>query len=212
MKIGIIGAGKIGATVGRLWHQAGHRLYFGTRHPQELGALAEELGGQAGTPEDAAAFGDAVLLAVPLDAVPDLGPRLVKAVAGKPVLDATNAFAQRDGELARAATRHPAGSSGWVASHFPGARVVKAFNTVNYKVLESGAHLGADGPGIPLASDDPKALALAEQLVRDAGFIPVTVGTLSDGKRLEPGSPVFNSGMRAADLAGVLRASVTTGT
>ena len=211
MKIGILGAGSIGGTVGTLWAQAGHEVRFGTRHPGEVKGLVERLGARAsaGTPEDAARFGDAVLLAVPVAAVPALGRAIANLVAGKVVLDASNAYRNRDGALADAAMDHPQGSSGWVASHLPGAYVVKAFNTVYFKVLASDAHRkGDEGPGIPLAGDDPRSLATAERLVRDAGFWPVVIGTLGKGKQFEPDTPVYGSGMRASDVARALGVAV----
>jgi 8-hydroxy-5-deazaflavin:NADPH oxidoreductase len=120
-------------------------------------------------------------------------------------MDAGNAYAQRDGDAATQATAHPAGTAGWVASFLPGARVVKAWNTVYFKVLEAEAHRGEDRVGIPLAGDDPAALATAAALVRDAGFAPVIVpGGLAAGKRFEPGSPVYNTGMRGRALAAAL--------
>lgn len=202
MRIGVVGAGMIGATLGRLWRKAGHEVRFGTRHPEALEALALELGASAGLPEEASAFGEVVLLAVPLGAVPMLGPKLLPSLRGKVVLDATNAYPSRDGESARAASAHPDGSSAWVAMHLPAARVVKAFNTVYFKTLQERAHLGT--VGIPLAGDEPDAVALTQQLVRDAGFIPVVVGGLASGKRFEPGTPVYNTGMDGTGLAKAL--------
>jgi 8-hydroxy-5-deazaflavin:NADPH oxidoreductase len=203
MKIGILGAGMIGGTLGRLWHRAGHEVIFGTRHPEKLAALVGELGDRAsaGGAELAARVGEVVLLATPLVAVPQLGADLAAYLAGKVVLDSNNAYADRDGDSGHQATAHAGGSSSWVASFFPGARVVKAFNTVYFKVLEAETGQGGDdGVGIPLASDDPGALAVAEQLVRDAGFTPVAIGGLAAGKRVEPGTPVYNTGMKAAAL------------
>ena len=92
-----------------------------------------------------------------------------------------------------------------MASHLPGARVVKAFNTVYFKTLQQEARRG--DVGIPLAGDDRTALATAETLVRDAGFTPVTVGALASGRRFEPGTPVYNTGMGAAELAQALGAA-----
>ena len=157
MKIGIVGAGMIGGTLGRLWHRAGHEVRYGARDPGKLDALVRELGerASAGTPESAAAFGEVVLLAVPLAATVELGRVIASHIGGKVVLDAGNAYAQRDGAAADAAMRHAAGSSGWVAAHLPGARVVKAFNTVYYKTLASEAGRGDDRVGIPLAGDAP---------------------------------------------------------
>lgn len=192
----------IGSTLGRLWRRAGHDVRFGTRHPEELQALGRELNVIAGTPEEAVAFGEVALLAVPLGAVPLLGPKLAASLRGKVVLDAANAYPARDGESARMASTHPDGSSAWVAMHLPGARIIKAFNTVYFKTLQERAHLGAIG--IPLAGDDPDALQLTRQLVRDAGFTPVVVGGLATGKRFEPGTPVYNSGLDAVGLAKAL--------
>jgi hypothetical protein len=203
MKIGIIGAGMIGGTLGRLWHQAGHEIYFGTRHPADLKPLVTELGerARAGTPEDVAQWADAILLAVPLMAVPPIADAIASAVHDKVIVDAGNPYPRRDGAAAEEALRHPAGSTGWVASHLPGARVVKAFNTVNYRVLQSEAHRAPDdGVGIPLSGDDEAALATAERLVRDAGFSPVRVGGLATGKRFEPGTEIYNTGMRASEI------------
>jgi len=192
----------IGGTLGRLWSTAGHEVRFGTRHPEELLPLTRELGAAAGSPEEAAAFGEVVLLAVPLGAVPALGLNVAASLRNKVVLDAANAYPGRDGESARAASAHPEGSSAWVAMHLPGAKVVKAFNTVYFKTLQERAHL--DNVGIPLASDDPEALRLTEKLVKDAGFTPVVVGGLANGKRFEPGTPVYNTGLDGVAVARAL--------
>ena len=78
---------------------------------------------------------------------------------------------------------------------FPGARWVKAFNTVYFKTLEQEAHRHGHEVGIPLAGDDRAALDVAAQLARDAGFDPVVVGALARGKEFEPGTKPYNSGM-----------------
>jgi predicted dinucleotide-binding enzyme len=192
----------IGGTLGRLWREAGHEVRFGTRHPETIAALAGEIGAVAGSAAEAAAFAEVVLLAVPLKAMPELGASLGPSLAGKVVLDANNAYPDRDGDAARAASAGPAGSSSWVAGQLPGARVVKAFNTVYFKVLLEKSHNG--DLGIPLAGDDPAAVAIAEGLVRDAGFVPVVVGELSRGKAFEPGTPVYNTGMGAPAVAKAL--------
>jgi len=148
-----------------------------SRHSENLKPFVDNLGrrASAGTPLEAATFGDVVMLTVPLKAIPDLARDLAPALKGKVVLDTGNAYEQRDGESARQATRHPQGSAGWAAAMFPGARWVKAFNTVYFKTLESEAHRKADRVRIPLAGDDKDALETAAKLVRDAGFDPVIV-------------------------------------
>src|ERR1043166_9157503 len=169
MRIGIVGAGMIGSTLAKLWVDAGHEVRLASRHPDDLQPLVAYLGKKAtaGTPAEAATFGDVVMLTVPLRAVPDLARELAPLLAGKVVLDTGNAYEQRDGQAARDAAMHPQGSAGWAAAMFPGARWVKAFNSVNFKVLAREAHRDGDRVGIPLAGDDVEALETAARLVRD---------------------------------------------
>lgn len=211
MRIGIVGAGMIGSTLGKLWVDAGHDVRLASSHPAELKPLIERLGSHAsaGTALDAATFGDVVMLTVPLKAVPDLARDLAPVMAGKIVLDTGNAYERRDGATASQASAHPMGSAGWAATMFPGSRWVKAFNTVYYKTLASEAHRKNDRVGIPLASDDLSALETAAQLVRDAGFDPVVVGSLARGKEFEPGTTAYNTGMSGRELRGLFRSDYT---
>jgi len=207
MRIGIVGAGNIGSTIARLWADAGHEVRVASRHLDELRPLVAQLGarGSAGTPAEAATFGEVVMLTVPLKAVPDLARDLAPILAGKIVLDTGNAYERRDAVLAREASAHPLGSAGWAAAMFPGARWVKAFNTVYFKTLQTEAHRPGDRVGIPLASDDAGALDTAAALVRDAGFDPVVVGPLVRGKEFEPDTPAYNTGMSGRALGDLLR-------
>jgi len=202
MRIGIIGGGKIGSTLAKLWADAGHEVIVSSRHPEELKPVVDGIGARAsvGTPTEAAALGAVVMLTVPLKAVPDVARDLKQELAGKIVLDTGNAYPNRDGAAAAEATEDAAGSAGWAAAMFPGARWVKAFNTVNFKVLEREAHRDGDRVGIPLASDDAAALDQAADLVRDAGFDPVIVGGLARGKEFEPNTPMYNTGKSGSEL------------
>jgi len=202
MRIGIIGAGMIGSTVAKLWSDADHQVFLASRHPEDLHSLVAALGenASAGTPAEAAEFGEVVMITIPLKAVPQLAKEVGARLEGKVVLDTGNAYEQRDGELAREATRFPGGSAGWAASWFPKARWVKAFNTVYFKTLQKESHRAGEPVGIPLASDDRGALDVASRLVRDAGFEPVVVGPLARGREFEPGTPVYNTGMSASAL------------
>jgi 8-hydroxy-5-deazaflavin:NADPH oxidoreductase len=206
MRIGTIGAGMIGSTLAKLWVDAGHDVMLSSRHPDKLQPLVKELGSRAsaGTPEEAARFGEVVLLTVPLAAVRDLARDLAAALTGKVVLDTGNFYAQRDGAVAREATGYPGGTAAWASSLFPASRWVKAFNTVNFKVLAAEAHRASDQVGIPLASDDKGALEIAARLVRDAGFEPVIVGALARGKEFEPATHVYNTGMSGGEVRKVL--------
>jgi 8-hydroxy-5-deazaflavin:NADPH oxidoreductase len=206
MRIGIIGSGMMGSTLGLLWARAGHEVYFSSRHPTKLAAIVERAGpgARAGSVEEAAGFGEAIFLGVPFGALPELGARLAPLVGGKVVLDAGNAFPARDGAIAREVVAGRRGSGAYTAARLPGARVVKAFNTVYFKALESEAHRVGERIGVPLASDDTEALQVAAGLVRDAGFAPVVVGPLETAKRFDVGSAVWNSNLGAAEVAKAL--------
>ena len=200
MQIGIIGAGMIGSTLAKLWIGAGHEVMIASRHPEELERLAKKIGASAGTSADAARFGEVVMITVPLVAIPALAKEIAPLLVGKVVLDTGNSYPQRDKEAGVEAQKYPQGSAAWAAAKFPGARWVKAFNTVYYKTLEKEAHRKGDQVGIPLASDDQPALDVAAKLVRDAGFDPVIVGPLARGKEFEPDTKVYNTGMSGSQV------------
>jgi predicted dinucleotide-binding enzyme len=206
LRIGIIGAGMIGSTLAKLWVDAGHDVRIASRHPDELRDLVERLGphASAGSPTDAAGFAQVVMLTVPLKAIPELSRDLAPLLSGKVVLDTGNAYERRDEAIAGKASAHPQGSAGWAAALFPGAHWVKAFNSVYFKTLESEAHRSGDRVGIPLASDFPSALQTAADLVREAGFDPVIVGSLARGKEFEPETPPYNTGMSGPELRQLL--------
>ncbi len=200
MKIGVIGAGMIGGTLGKLWAEQGHEVMVSSRHPEELEEVLEEIGhgARAGLPEEAAAFGEVLLLAVPFKATVALAEQIAAHVEGKVVLDANNPIARRDGEVAERILEGGEGSGTYTASLFGGARVVKAFNTVYFKRMLEPRE--GDAVGVPLAADDPEAMEVAAGLVRDAGMEPVEVGPLRDSARFETGTSVWNSGATAAEL------------
>jgi 8-hydroxy-5-deazaflavin:NADPH oxidoreductase len=196
----------IGSTLAKLWVDAGHEVRLSSRHPDDLQPLVAGLGERAtvGTPADAATFGEVVMLTVPLRAIPDLAVDLAPSLVGKVVLDTGNAYEKRDGQAAVDAAKHTQGSAGWAGAMFPGARWVKAFNTVYFKTLASEAHRDGERLGIPLAGDESEAVETAARLVRDAGFDPVIVGGLARGKEFEPNTPPYNSGMSGRDLRNIL--------
>ena len=206
MDIGVIGAGMIGGTVGGLWAKAGHPVRFATRHPQSLGPLVADAGpnASAGSPEEAARFGEVVFCSVPYGAWPSLALAIAPLVTGKVVLDSANPYPRRDGDFARQAIAAGEGAGVPVARLLPGALLVRAFNSVYFKTLQTEAHRAGDRVGIPLAGDDPAALDIAARLVRDAGFEPVVVGPLASARFFDPGTPVYNTGMSGADVARAL--------
>jgi len=200
MRIAIFGSGMIGGTLGRLWLQSGHQVRFGARDPERTRLKARSIDARAEVSglADAAEWGEALLLAIPLRATPEVAAAIATGARGKLVLDASNAIPRRDGTAATEAVRN--GSGVWVAGHVPGAHVVKAFNTVYFKTMAGEAHRKGERVGVPLAGDDEKALALAERLVRDAGLDPVRIGTLAESGRVDFGSPVWNTGMTTREI------------
>jgi len=192
VKIGIVGAGHIGATAAQLFAQAGHAVAISnSRGPETLSDLVSELGPgvQATTVGDAEAFGEVVLVAIPYGRYPELP---AAPLDGKIVVDATNYYAQRDGEMDSSGLT----SSEVLARHLPGARVVKAFNTMYYKTLAEGGLPGApqdERLALFLAGDDPAARDVVARLIDEIGFTPVDTGSLHEGgRRQEPGSSIYN--------------------
>jgi len=204
LKIGIIGTGQIGGTLARLWVAAGHEVLMSSRHPDELKVLAASLGPRArvGTPREAAQFGEVVVVSVPYGALPQVGRDLKAELAGKIVLDTCNPYPSRDGEMAVEARRVSTGVAD--PKFLPGVRLVRAFNAINSGDLSSQAHRAREPIAIPLAGDDAQALAVAERLVRDAGFAPVVVGALSRAREFDVGTPVYTRLMTAPELRAAL--------
>ncbi|HET7811461.1 MAG TPA: NADPH-dependent F420 reductase [Steroidobacteraceae bacterium] len=200
MKIGIIGTGEIGGALARHWGAAGHQLLISSRHPEELRALARAIGPnvKVGTPREAAAFGEVVLVSVPYAATPQVGRDYAAELKGKVVLDTGNPYPGRDGEMAVRDRQRGTGVAS--AEYLPGTRLVRAFNAINSGPLANQAFRRPEKLGIPLASDDPEAMRIAAQLVSDAGFDPVPVGGLARAREFDVGTPVYVRGMTAAEL------------
>lgn len=189
IKIGIVGSGNVGGTLGGVWVKAGHEVMFSSRHIEHDEALALRLGpkAHAGTPRDAAAFGDVVVVSVPYRALPDVGKELAALIKGKVVIDTCNPFSWRDGDIAAWARKKGAGLAS--AELLPGARIVRAFNAIGYTRMGE-AHEQPGRIGMPIAGDDAEAVAIASRLIRDIGYEPVAVGGLAMGKYLMPGTPL----------------------
>ncbi len=200
IKIGVIGSGNIGGTVGTLWVKAGHPVLFSSRHPEELKPLVDGLGplARAGTVGAALAFGDVVLLGVPYGAYPQLGKDYAKEFAGKIVIDAGNAVIARDGEIAKPARENGVGLTS--AKLLAGARIVRAFNIMSSRRLAELANRPGARIAIPMAGDDQEALKVASGLVRDAGFDPVILGSLQRSKLFEQGGPLYGAQMSADEM------------
>ena len=205
MKIGVIGSGNIGGTVGTLWIKAGHEVVFSSRNPENLKSLVDGLGprANAGTVREALAFGDAILIAVPYGAYPQIGKEYARELAGKIVLDAGNAVPSRDGEIVNEARDRGIGATS--AKYLPKARIVRAFNTLSYLVLAREAHRSGARMAIPIAGDDKEALQTASRLVLDAGFDPVVVGSLDSARLFARGAPLYGQQITAKEMQSRLK-------
>jgi predicted dinucleotide-binding enzyme len=208
MNIGILGSGNIGGTAARLLAKAGHQVRIAnSRGPATLDSLVAEIGDnvRAATPEDAVAFGDVVLLAVPWshaeDAIPDAGP-----YDDKIVIDAMNPYTA-DFELEDLGDRT---SSEITKTLVPGARLVKAFNTIHFRRLATeGKKPGAAGRlVIFLAGDDAEAKRVVAGLIDEIGFDPIDTGSLAAGGRAQqPGSPIYNVALTRDEAEAALDAA-----
>jgi predicted dinucleotide-binding enzyme len=200
LKIGIIGSGNVGGTLGALWAKAGYQVMFSSLDIEHDRKLAAEVGSgaKAGTPREAAGFGEVLFFAVPYAALPSLGRDLASEIKGKIVIDASNPIPRRDGEMASTALEKGTGISS--PEFLPGTRLVRAYNEVGYARMRDEAHRSGEKLGIPFAGDDAQALKMAQRLIEDAGHEPVLVGGLARAKEFDYGSSVFGKPLTAAEL------------
>ncbi len=189
MKIGIVGSGRVGGGIGSVWVKAGYEVMFSSRTIENDRTLAARLGAKAyaGTPREAAAFGNVVMISVPYGALPEVGKQLADLIDGKIVIDTCNPFVWRDGDIAAWAREKGAGLAS--AELLPGARIVRAFNAIGAARM-STAYQDPGRIGMPIASDDAQAVEVASGLIRDVGYEPVLIGGLARGKYLMPGTPL----------------------
>ena len=201
-KIGIVGSGHIGGTLGILLAKAGYKILYSSRHPDTLKDLVETTGpkARAGSVAEAIAFGDVIVLSLPLKAIPMLDAETKDALKGKIVIDTSNPYPQRDGVIAEEARREPGGTGIVVARLLPGARIVRAFNTVYSEDLKKTVNKNGKKIGIPVASDDQEGLKAASELVEHAGLDPVVIGGLRTSKLFDVGTAVYATSASAREI------------
>ena len=198
MRIGVIGAGNIGGTAARLFVRAGHEVAVAnSRGPASLHALVEELGprARAAGVDEAAVFGEVVLLAVPWR-TPEALPR-AETVRGKVVIDAMNPYTPDFGIYDLGDST----SSEETQRRLPGARLVKAFNTIYFQHLATRGRVDApldERQVIFVAGDDADAKRVVADLIEELGFAPVDTGSLREGgRRQQPGSVIYGKPLTA---------------
>jgi predicted dinucleotide-binding enzyme len=209
MKIGVIGAGHIGASAARLFVKAGHEVVISnSRGPQTLDDLAAELGdnASAGTVEQARDFGDVVFISIPLGRYTELP---TEGWDDKIVIDSNNYYPERDGQMAGLDSGETT-SSELLQGHLFGASVVKGFNTIWFEHLRSTGDTELPlerRRAIFIAGDDSEAKAIVARLIEGIGFAAVDTGFLHEGGlSQQPGSAIYNKELTAADAARVLSA------
>ncbi len=208
MKIGIIGAGKIGANAAKLFIDAGNEVVISnSRGPETLQDLISELGDRAKavTAENAAQFGEVILVSIPFGKYKHLPAELLE---GKIVIDTNNYYPQRDGNFFELDQKNTT-SSEMLAEHLKGARIVKGFNTIWYEHLRTQGNsnlLREDRRAIFIAGDDPSAKQVVSKLIDDIGFAAVDTGNLHEGgKSQEPGSAIYNNSLTAKEAEELLQ-------
>ena len=214
---GFIGSGNIGSTVARLAVAAGHDVVMSnSRGPQTLGELVHDLGdrARAATGTQAAQDGDVVVVTIPLKNYREVP---AEELTGKIVIDTMNYYPERDGHIA-ALDAQSTTSSELLQAHLPAARVVKGFNNIFFQHLRDLPRPAASSErsALAIAGDDAGAKRRVTALFDEIGYDTVDLGPLSEGWRIQPGTPAYGlmyaadeqdwtAGARPADAAEVAR-------
>jgi 8-hydroxy-5-deazaflavin:NADPH oxidoreductase len=208
MRIGLIGAGNLGAVLARLAVGHGHdAVLSNSRGPGTLRGLVEHLGpgAVAATAAEAAAVGDVVVISIPLKNYREVP---ADELAFKIVIDTNNYYPQRDGHIPGLDSNRTT-TSELLAAHLPRSYVVKAFNNIYYADLAAqGEPPGTPGRrALPIAGDDDASKKVVADLIDQFGFDVVDVGALAEGRRFQRGKPAYvtrfdANGLRAALAAG----------
>ncbi|WP_413795005.1 MULTISPECIES: NADPH-dependent F420 reductase [unclassified Pseudomonas] len=207
MKIGIIGAGHIGATLARKLAACGHEVKLAnSKSPHTLQNLANEIGVSAVTKEDAVSNVDAVILSIPFAKYPDLRQTLSNVPERVVVIDTSNYYPGRDGAIKEVDDGKP--ESVWVSEQI-GRPVVKAWNAVLAATLaEHGQPADSSSrKALPVAGGDINAEAIVQDLVEDTGFTALAAGSLEDSWRQQPGTPAYCTELKLPELKSALCAA-----
>ncbi len=180
MKIGIIGTGNVGSALGKAWATSGHEVFYGSRDPEKAKKLAVSANASGGSIAEAAAFGDAVLLAVNYNSARD-AINAAGSLNGKVLIDCTNPLTPDLG----LSIGHTTSAGEEIAKLATGARVVKAFNMAFAKVM-ANPQFGPQNATMFICGDDVKAKEIVAEAAKDIGFEPVDVGPLKSARYLEP--------------------------
>ena len=207
MKIGIIGAGNIGANVAKLFTEAGHEVAIAnSRGAETLKDLVAEIGerSQAASIEDAVKFGEIVFISIPFGKYKTLP---ADAFDGKIVIDSNNYYPDRDGSFAEL-DENKTTSSEMLAEHLRGVRIVKGFNTIWFEHLKTQGDVNLpieERRAIFIAGDDAEAKRVVAQLIEEIGLAAVDTGDLRDGGATQqPETAIYNRNLTAHEAEAIL--------
>ena len=185
MNIGIVGSGNVGSGLGKIWAQKGHKVIFSfSRNQEKLKALAvTDLNSSAGSPAEAVQHSEMLLLSVPWETVKE-ALNVAGPLQEKILIDCTNPLTPDFSELALG---HTTSAAEEIAKMAPGAKVVKAFNSVFADIYHSESRLfGSRMPTMFYCGDDAGAKTAVARLIRETGFEPIDAGPLKSARYLEP--------------------------
>ncbi len=182
--IGVIGAGNVGGTLGKKWANAGYKVLFSSRNPEELKDLITEIGHQseAVSVEEAAKRADIVVLAVPFKAESGISAQIQPFVKGKILLDCDNAYPGRDGAIADEARKTGVGLYSF-KNYFPETKFIRAFSSL--PVANVGRATNENRIEIPYAVSDESIKNIAEDLIKAADGTPKFIGGLENSAQLD---------------------------
>ncbi|HEX3018845.1 MAG TPA: NAD(P)-binding domain-containing protein [Chitinispirillaceae bacterium] len=206
MNIGIIGSGHIGSILAELWTRHGHRVMISSRHPDKLDTLAQKIGPdcQRGSVEQAAQFGETVVLSIPLGQLESVISKTDKYLHGKVVIDTMNPCVERDGDQALDIITRNIASAVATQLKLSQSKVVRAFCSICFFDLKTLANRLPNTISVPFASDDESAKLIIMQLINDAGFQPYYLGPLHLSKPLDPGGKIFGKALTRSQIEDLL--------
>jgi len=209
MKIGILGAGMVGRAFAAVALKHGHDVMLSnSRTPDTLFTLRAVLNCKIGSPQEAAAFGDIVLVAIPLKNYASVP---VAPLEGKIVIDANNYYPERDGHIGEL-DRDETTTSELLARHLPKSKIVKALNAIEAPGIEQEGRLpnSSERRAHPIAGDDPAAKQVVADLLNQFGFDVVDAGPLAEGRCFQKRTPAYCVPFNAKDLRLALAGAVET--
>ena len=210
MKIGIIGSGNIGGNLGKHWAKAGHEVLFSSRHPEELQNLVRETEGNAKAVSVEEAFeanADVYLLATPFKAIDKIAELYAGEYKNKIIIDATNPYPERDGEIAEEVRSSNRNSSEYTATKFNTAKTAKAFNTIYADHLKERAFRNTDKLAIPYSAQDQDSKETTRKLIEDIGFDAVYVGDLGQSKIMDVDQKVYAKSLQQQQLRDLINSN-----